>query len=145
MASAKPTGTCREFRIYECISSAELSSTLYPGQGNSYLTPRSPIAMQVRTLAQERLVDLSTNLTKLHLYAHESPDPQSSVAHGGEAEIEAMMLWHYHFDAWPDHGVPRGKGVNALVALVKEIGRRRNELGGVDGCEVWVHWFVFIA
>jgi protein-tyrosine phosphatase len=46
-------------------------------------------------------------------------------------------IWHYYFDAWPDHGVPEGISIERLKALVLEVGRKREELGD---CEVWVHW-----
>ncbi len=54
----------------------------------------------------------------------------------------SMEVWHYHFHHWPDHGVPSGEGVDKLAGLIKEIGRKREELGGGDPtrCEVWVHW-----
>nr|ODN96769.1 hypothetical protein L204_03478 [Cryptococcus depauperatus CBS 7855] len=46
-----------------------------------------------------------------------------------------VAVHHYHFDAWPDHGVPKGSAVRALKALVEEIEDKRKTLG----CEVWVH------
>ncbi|TYJ52041.1 hypothetical protein B9479_007370 [Cryptococcus floricola] len=52
-----------------------------------------------------------------------------------QGEDRSVNLHHYHFDAWPDHGVPKGPGVQALRALVLEIEAKRKELD----CEVWVH------
>ncbi|KAK6906314.1 hypothetical protein L486_06122 [Kwoniella mangroviensis CBS 10435] len=46
-----------------------------------------------------------------------------------------VKVHHYHFDSWPDHGVPQGRGVEALSKLVDEIQQRKDSLG----CEVWVH------
>lgn len=49
-------------------------------------------------------------------------------------------IHHYMFDHWPDHGVPSAEGVTLLKNLVFKVGKLREELGGVDECEVWVHW-----
>ena len=48
---------------------------------------------------------------------------------------DQMQVLHYHFHAWPDHGVP--DRVDELRQLVYAIGEKRREL---DDCEVWVHW-----
>ncbi|WVQ63604.1 uncharacterized protein L199_001757 [Kwoniella botswanensis] len=50
-------------------------------------------------------------------------------------EDRPVKVHHYHFDSWPDHGVPQGQGVEALSKLVDEIQQRKDSLG----CEVWVH------
>jgi protein-tyrosine phosphatase len=47
--------------------------------------------------------------------------------------INEMKVLHYHFEAWPDHGVPNGQGVEALRRLIREVEEKR------EG-EVWVHW-----
>lgn len=59
-------------------------------------------------------------------------DIQAKVTHFKLNELEVL---HYHFEAWPDHGVPEGEDVEALRRLVLEIEEIR------EG-EVWVHWFV---
>lgn len=50
----------------------------------------------------------------------------------------AMTLHHYFYGAWPDHGVPEGKAVAQLSALVREVREKAER----EGCEVWVHWLV---
>jgi protein-tyrosine phosphatase len=70
-------------------------------------------------------------LTRAKIYpVHGGAD----LTHDGELQKD---LWHYYFDAWPDHGVPEGIAIKRLKALVLEVGRKREELGD---CEVWVHW-----
>lgn len=78
--------------------------------------------MSMHETSQTTLNNLSSTLTELRL-----------------READAMMIYHYHFTAWPDHGVPEGDQVGALKRLVYAVGRHREELGG---CEVWVHWCV---
>ncbi|KIR52734.1 hypothetical protein I315_04597 [Cryptococcus gattii Ru294] len=56
----------------------------------------------------------------------------TEVALQGDRRVN---LFHYQFDAWPDHGVPTGKAVQALRELVKEVDEKRRALD----CEVWVH------
>ncbi|WWD20806.1 hypothetical protein CI109_105283 [Kwoniella shandongensis] len=74
---------------------------------------------------KERLDHLSSTITSMQLK--------------GDKTVNVI---HYHFDAWPDHGVPQGNGVDALRALVKQVEQRREQLD----CEVWVHWTgTFIA
>ncbi|OXG11151.1 hypothetical protein C366_06190 [Cryptococcus neoformans Tu401-1] len=72
----------------------------------------------------------------VHLSRREIIDRISStlteVALQGDRRVN---LFHYQFDAWPDHGVPTGTAVQALRELVKEVEEKRRELG----CEVWVH------
>ncbi|WVR08701.1 hypothetical protein IAU60_005759 [Kwoniella sp. DSM 27419] len=50
-------------------------------------------------------------------------------------QLGDMTVHHYHFDAWPDHGVPEGSGVGALKGLVLEVEQKKKDLD----CEVWVH------
>ena len=57
-------------------------------------------------------------------------------------DVEDVTLWHYHFQDWRDHGVPSGHAVDELRKLVLEVQRKREESGGGDSCEVWVHWSV---
>lgn len=52
-----------------------------------------------------------------------------------KVKLGDMEVTHYHFEAWPDFGVPSGQGVEALRRLVLEVDRIR------EG-EVWVHWYV---
>jgi hypothetical protein len=51
-----------------------------------------------------------------------------------------MLVDHYLFTQWPDHGVPEGSAVSRLRGLLKEVHARQTELGGQKQCEVWVHW-----
>lgn len=51
-------------------------------------------------------------------------------------DTDAITLHHYFYGAWPDHGVPEGKAVSQLRALVIEV----REEARKHGCEVWVHW-----
>jgi hypothetical protein len=53
-----------------------------------------------------------------------------------------MTVHHYLYEGWPDFGVPRGKDVEKLQELIKEVGRKQKE-EAAGGCEVWVHWYVF--
>ena len=57
-------------------------------------------------------------------------DIQANVT---ELKLNDLDVVHYHFNAWPDHGVPQGDGVEALRRLVLEVEESR------EG-EVWVHW-----
>jgi protein-tyrosine phosphatase len=47
----------------------------------------------------------------------------------------AMTLHHYFYGAWPDHGVPEGKALAQLRALVREV----RDTAAREACEVWVH------
>lgn len=49
---------------------------------------------------------------------------------------DAITLHHYFYGAWPDHGVPEGKAVAQLRALVLEV----RKVAKTHGAEVWVHW-----
>lgn len=83
------------------------------------------------TQSVDRIKDLSSDLTRALIYpVHGGSD----LVHEGELQKD---LWHYYYDAWPDHGVPKGIEVQRLKNLVLEVGKKREELGG---CEVWVHW-----
>ncbi|EIW70073.1 hypothetical protein TREMEDRAFT_61835 [Tremella mesenterica DSM 1558] len=53
-------------------------------------------------------------------------------------KVEEILIWHYHFHGWPDHGIPSGQGVKSLVKLIQTVREKRLQLGG-DKCEVWVH------
>lgn len=55
-----------------------------------------------------------------------------------EMRADEVDVSHYHFKAWPDHGVPLPADRPALKALVLEVGRRQKE----GQKEVWVHWYV---
>ncbi|GMK57063.1 hypothetical protein CspeluHIS016_0309030 [Cutaneotrichosporon spelunceum] len=59
---------------------------------------------------------------------------QIALRSEGAQGVLEMTLHHYFFGAWPDHGVPEGKAVVQLRALVREV----RELAE-QGCEVWVH------
>jgi protein-tyrosine phosphatase len=52
--------------------------------------------------------------------------------------LNEMEVLHYHFEAWPDHGVPEKADLDALRRLVHEVDDKR------DG-EVWVHWYDAVA
>ena len=92
--------------------------------------------MLIHPVSQKRLSETSTCLTELRLHCIDETEANSHL----EKVDEAMTVYHYHFFGWPDHGVPCRSAVDDLRALVLEIGRRREELGGVGDCEVWVHW-----
>ena len=98
--------------------------------------------MHVRLVSQKYREGLSSRLSELRIYSTEPPAEGHPHRTLDELDDEAMTVWHYHFDAWPDHGVPLGTGQESLRALVMKVGRHREELGGVDECEVWVHWSV---
>lgn len=108
--------------------------------GETYAVPdhhsRNTMVIQPQTRLRED--DLSSVITQLLLYSLDGP-ARTTVDDSELRKDEAMTVWHYHFDAWPDHGVPEGEAVNALRRLILEIARRREELGD---CEVWVHWCV---
>lgn len=55
-----------------------------------------------------------------------------------QGDEEVMSLWHYHYEGWPDFGVPAGDDTHALRRLIESVEAKRTELGG-QGCEVWVH------
>nr|XP_019050776.1 hypothetical protein I302_01218 [Kwoniella bestiolae CBS 10118]OCF29706.1 hypothetical protein I302_01218 [Kwoniella bestiolae CBS 10118] len=74
--------------------------------------------LPLKIIQQQRQDDISCDVTRLRL-GQDSP----------------VTVHHYHFDAWPDHGVPQGEGVEALSKLIDEIQQRKDSLG----CEVWVH------
>jgi protein tyrosine phosphatase len=61
-----------------------------------------------------------------------------------KVSIPPMTVHHYLYEGWPDFGVPRGKDVEKLQELIKEVGRKQKE-EAAGGCEVWVHWYVFIS
>jgi hypothetical protein len=127
----KQTDTSRESRT--AISTLELTTSddtkgdavkLFRGYKDG---PQLLLATQ----SVDRQYELSSDLTHAQIYpVHGGP----SLVHEGEIKKD---LWHYYFDAWPDHGVPDGIAVKRLKALILEVGRKREELGD---CEVWVHW-----
>jgi protein-tyrosine phosphatase len=94
--------------------------------------------MVIQSQTRLRKDDLSSVITQLLLYSLDG-SARTTVDDSELRKDEAMTVWHYHFDAWPDHGVPEGGAVDALRRLILEIARRREELGD---CEVWVHWYV---
>lgn len=55
-------------------------------------------------------------------------------------EGDDVVIHHFYFDAWPDHGVPHGAGVTKLLQLLEAVYGLREENGGQDHCELWVHW-----
>ncbi|KAJ9127392.1 hypothetical protein QFC24_000799 [Naganishia onofrii] len=55
-----------------------------------------------------------------------------------KVSIPPMTVHHYLYEGWPDFGVPRGKDVEKLQELIKEVGRKQKE-EAAGGCEVWVH------
>lgn len=57
-----------------------------------------------------------------------------------ECDADGVPVTHYHFTAWPDHGVPSPSDHPALIALIVEVGRRQVE----EEKEVWVHWYVYV-
>lgn len=136
------THTFRERSKYAWSTPDQFSEVLCQ-ETSSYSTRKSPHTMHVRSLPRKRLNRLSSDLTELQIHATNRYSSEGSVSQEDELD-EAMTVWHYHFDAWPDHGVPAGKSVEALRALVMEIGRHRDELGGVNTSEVWVHWYLII-
>ncbi|WWC72702.1 uncharacterized protein I206_106666 [Kwoniella pini CBS 10737] len=74
--------------------------------------------LPIKPIKQERYEDMSTDMKELLL-----------------GQTDPTTLLHYHFDSWPDHGVPEGKAVQALSKLIDEVEQRRQSLN----CEVWVH------
>ena len=102
----------------------------------------SPHKMHVRSVSRRHVDGLSSKLTELRIYSTELPAEGYPDRAWTELEDGAMTVWHYHFDGWPDHGVPLATSQESLRALVMEVGRHRDELGGMDECEVWVHWSV---
>ncbi|ORX40921.1 protein-tyrosine phosphatase-like protein [Kockovaella imperatae] len=50
-----------------------------------------------------------------------------------ELKLEDMVLYHYHFKGWSDHGVP--KNTSELRQLVMDVHAKQQEAN----CEVWVH------
>lgn len=53
-----------------------------------------------------------------------------------EGHLDQVPVTHYHFEAWPDHGVPAASDRGALRALVHRVAERQRD----EGREVWVHW-----
>jgi hypothetical protein len=120
-------------RLYSC-SSLGGRTTVYPRLTHTYR--KCPVKSTNDRNTGSTIAFASDSseiaLTSLHQARH--PDLSSTVTEltlGGD-----MTLWHYYFDAWPDHGVPKGMQVEALRSLVKEVSRRRE----AELCEVWIHW-----
>ncbi|WRT70823.1 uncharacterized protein IL334_007822 [Kwoniella shivajii] len=67
--------------------------------------------LPLKMAKQERRDSISSNVSELLL---------------GQEDV--VRVHHYHFDAWPDHGVPEGKGVEALSKLVEEVEQRKESL-----------------
>ncbi|OCF35866.1 hypothetical protein I317_07280 [Kwoniella heveanensis CBS 569] len=84
--------------------------------------------LPLKLIKSEQIPSISSTVTHLQL----GHPPNQSTKDAGE---EAVTIHHYHFDAWPDHGVPTGQDVAALRNLVLEVERKRKELSS----EVWVH------
>ncbi|RSH86968.1 hypothetical protein EHS25_003456 [Saitozyma podzolica] len=105
--------------------------------GETYAVPNHHTrnTMVIQSQTRLRKDDLSSVITQLLLYSLDG-SARTTVDESELRKDEAMTVWHYHFDAWPDHGVPEGGAVDALRRLILEIARRREELGD---CEVWVH------
>lgn len=54
-----------------------------------------------------------------------------------EDNDEGRHLYHYHFKAWPDHGVPHDPG--AVLGFLQDINLRQEELKKNDPGPVIVH------
>ncbi|WWC65299.1 uncharacterized protein I303_107916 [Kwoniella dejecticola CBS 10117] len=76
------------------------------------------VDLPIKPLKQTRDDAMSTDISELTI-----------------GETDPVTLIHYHFDSWPDHGVPEGKAVQALSQLVDAVEQRRQSLD----CEVWIH------
>jgi protein-tyrosine phosphatase len=114
------------------------SRNIEPGETYAVPNHHTRNTMVIQSQTRLRKDDLSSVITQLLLYSLDG-SARTTVDDSELRKDEAMTVWHYHFDAWPDHGVPEGGAVDALRRLVLEIARRREELGD---CEVWVHWYV---
>jgi protein tyrosine phosphatase len=121
--------------LFNCIASTELTNR-DDTKGDSiklFRGYKDGPQLLLATQSVERQIELSSDLTRAQIYpVHGGP----TLTHEDELKKD---LYHYYFDAWPDHGVPEGIAVQRLKALVLEVGRKREELGD---CEVWVHWYV---
>ncbi|WVF67739.1 hypothetical protein IAT40_002498 [Kwoniella sp. CBS 6097] len=90
--------------------------------------------LPLTVVKSEQIPTISSTVTHLQLGHPQSPQ-SSSQTQSRDGGGGAVTIHHYHFDAWPDHGVPKGKDVTALRNLVTEVEEKRKELSS----EVWVH------
>ncbi|ORY31264.1 protein-tyrosine phosphatase-like protein [Naematelia encephala] len=94
-----------------------------PGEPRTYSSSDSPLTLDLHPLIREPMKDHSSIRTEVDL--------SSSAG-------DVMRVIHYHFEGWPDFGVPKGDDVKALERLVREVVGVRAANGGL-ACEVWVH------
>jgi protein-tyrosine phosphatase len=115
----------------------DLDSDDGSGQSTSFTDISGSNKMYLQLTKQRRVPELSSVVTEMCLHSEDGAHVLSPHEASGAGEEGSMTVFHYHYDAWPDHGVPEGQAVVALRRLIMEIARRREDLGG---CELWVHW-----
>ena len=118
-----------------CLTAAIPSLTCgrnVAGEPRLFHSKDSTPSIVLSATREDELPHLSTTLSRLHI----DLEP-GNLRTEDFVDLGPLMIWHYAFDAWPDHGVPTGPANAALWGLVQEVDRQR---GCLDDCEVWVHW-----
>ncbi|WVQ95311.1 hypothetical protein IAU59_002406 [Kwoniella sp. CBS 9459] len=92
--------------------------------------------LPLKVISSEQVPSISSTVTHLQLgHPPSGGNYQSQGQRQSQNRDEAVTIHHYHFDAWPDHGVPTGKDVTALRNLILQVEQERKKLSA----EVWVH------
>ncbi|KAL1412507.1 hypothetical protein Q8F55_000253 [Vanrija albida] len=97
--------------------------------------------VRLRLAEQKRQPELGSVYSALRLTR------EVAEANGGAtaaSDAEDMLVHHFYFDSWPDHGVPDGESLDALQNLIRRVASLRDEHGGdevhgQDVVETWVH------
>lgn len=100
--------------------------------------------VRLRLAEQKRQPELGSVYSALRLSREGAPANGTGAAGDASADDD-MLVHHFYFDSWPDHGVPDGESLEALQNLIRQVAALRDQHGdaevhGQDVVETWVHW-----